>query len=493
MKKSTLDLTTIALFVLGLCYFFWSTLTSIHAHWSQASANYSHGYLLLITSIYLFYEARTRKSVTPAFKYWQVFAIALLASSTLWMLADLVQVQIIQQLSILAITYFFFAMIFGIQGAKDALFPVGLIVLAIPVWGSMTEVLQYLTVSVCNFGLSLLHIPAHIHEFYIQIPDGIIHVADSCSGLNYFLIAVSLGVIQAQLYCHAFWRKVLLTLTAATVGLLSNWIRVFSLIVIGHESKMQSSLMESHFWHGWIIFGLSLIPIFLVANKLKDEIPENKVVSQSDGVFATKRSVLVSCCALLLAFSGPLVLKSFGESESTFYAEAMSESLSEWKFQITETTDWSPTFTGVDETIAATLKNGIQYAQLDVCVYLDQHQGKELVYYKNSISDDQWQQVDKQETILDDSPLIVSRLVARQGRGEKALIYWYQVGNEGTNNKNEVKLLQLKNFLQGRSDAALIAISSDCRKGCAEAFEFLEELITPVKSAYSAASTPRVL
>ena len=473
----------IGAFLAGLVYFFGDTFASIHEHWTQVSSNYSHGYLLLFVSLYLLYEERAELLSFSDLRFTHLFLFLLLVSSFVWMLAELVQVQIIQQLALLPIVYFFICSVFGLKGAKIAAFPVALIILAIPIWSYLIEVLQHLTVVACSFWLSLLDIPVNIDKYYINLPAGSLYVAGSCSGLSYFLTAVSLGAVQAQFNYYRLSRKVLLVVIAGLFGLVSNWVRVFSLVVVAHETEMKSSLIQDHFWHGWIIFALSLVPLYWISKKLQDEHPDTSL--QSTAIIELKPvNILVLGLALLIAFSGPLLVKALSVTNKTISIEPLPEFIADYKFEKSSQSGWAPNYSNSDSIISGMLYKGEEAINFYAYSYFSQTQGKELIYYTNTIGNDEWRELDSEIDYGGVFSVQKTRLVSRTGKRKKIVLSWYQVAGRATSNHLKAKIFQLAGRLSSRQDAVLLAISADCDIRCDDEEYVLSKLVEPLDEMY---------
>src|SRR5690606_39451568 len=55
--------------------------------------------------------------------------------------------------------------------------------------------------------------------------------------------------------CSSDLSRVMLLIAAGGISIVSNWIRVYSLILIGHYTRMQHYLIvEEHYYYGWAIF-----------------------------------------------------------------------------------------------------------------------------------------------------------------------------------------------------------------------------------------------
>jgi len=115
-----------------------------------------------------------------------------------------------------------------------------------------------------------------IQDVYITIPVGTFKVANGCSGLRYFLVALTVVI----LFCFRFlktpqsWIK--LGLYAVLLSFLTNWVRIGYLVYVGHVSNMQDPMIEDHNMLGWFIF---IVPVFLIYKygyKLEDSEKEAK-------------------------------------------------------------------------------------------------------------------------------------------------------------------------------------------------------------------------
>ena len=140
--------------------------------------------------------------------------------------------------------------------------------MALPAWYLLIPALQTMTVFGVTSALSLIDIPIFIESNFIHIPNGVIHVAGGCSGLKYLQTAIAISIIMALLQSHQ-WKKIVVTVFFATLlAIISNWIRVFILILVGHYSGLDHPLMTDHDNLGWAIFLLALILLIIIDRRL---------------------------------------------------------------------------------------------------------------------------------------------------------------------------------------------------------------------------------
>ena len=143
-----------------------------------------------------------------------------------------------------------------------------LLYFTIPVWEPLGEPLRQMTVTVASKAIELAGWPAFIEGSTIYLPDGIVEVAEGCSGLKYFVAACCVAYFIAYTAGASALRGVLVVFSFAVAAIVANWVRVTALVGIAYQSAMQSSLMESHNTFGWVLFGLFLLPLILVADRL---------------------------------------------------------------------------------------------------------------------------------------------------------------------------------------------------------------------------------
>lgn len=459
----------ISLLLLAWCYY--PTAATFDARWSQPHQAYSHGYAVLAVCIALAIRQWPNLAAAHKSPYWPAF-IPLLGLSLLWLAARVANVLVVQQLALPAIVFMTLLGLLGKSVARHLRFPFALFYAVVPVWDALNPLLQTLTVKVCTIGLKLLGIPAYIEATQISIPSGTLQVAGGCSGLNYLLMISIISAVYAHLYYHSKLHKITLMLVAVAFGLVCNWIRVFSLVVIGYVTKMQSPLMAEHEVMGWIIFAICLVPFLYIALHIETTRVASDRAKLTDAAPAVqglpnaswRRAIAVGLAAVI----GPLwYLAVSGPSDSGGFALALSESQPALTSPITEP-QWRPAFVNADEYAVFNDVRTAPPTELHVVTYLTQEQGKELVQWDNRIADEQSWRLISEETITDERGAQF-RKAAIQGTGRRAeVLYWYAIGDRFTASDSRAKILQVVSFLKGREEASLLAIFYLCPAGSCE-------------------------
>ena len=123
-----------------------------------------------------------------------------------------------------------------------------------PGWGLLTAILQKVSTNAVTFLMSYSGIPTFVEGNFVTIPAGVFEIAGGCSGLRYLIVSLAISSLFSFLYIKNT-KKALLFFTVAILGaLITNWIRITALILIGEYTDMQSDLMTDHNVFGWYLY-----------------------------------------------------------------------------------------------------------------------------------------------------------------------------------------------------------------------------------------------
>ena len=486
-RRSYVFIALLALAVLA--WFFFPTAASLNTRWDTHGEAYSHGYFIVAISLFLI----TRR--WPALKAAPVVPTAwplplLLGLSLIWLAGRVTGVLIVQQAILPLLVLLTVVTLFGTRIGRLVLFPILLIYAVIPFWDVLNPILQVTTVHVCTAALKLLGIPVYIQSTRLTIPEGTIEVAGGCSGLNYLLMSSTLAAIYGYLYYRKMSHKIGLIAFAAVLGLISNWVRVFAITIIGHISDMQNHLVRHHESLGWVVFALCLIPLFTVARRLEDR--EAHLPAPDETTHTLRpipaRRIALSFALVIFACAGPLWMSL--QSQPRDYDNVVTAFTGNVSPPLIRQDNpaWTPDFHNADIMASFT---AVTKPPLDVSltVYFSQHQHKELISWGNQIAAPDLWQVRRRSTVHAAGLGTVGLVQLRptNSRAVTEIVYWYAIGGHATIGKMEGKWDQLLAFLHGRSDAALIAIRYHCRNSCSDERAEALELAPRLQRAYDRA------
>ncbi len=93
------------------------------------------------------------------------------------------------------------------------------------------------TADVTVGALRVTGIPVYREGNYFILPSGAWSVVEACSGVRYLIAAFMIGCIFAWLHYRASSKRILFVCLALAVALVSNWLRAYTIVLLGHLSN----------------------------------------------------------------------------------------------------------------------------------------------------------------------------------------------------------------------------------------------------------------
>ena len=326
---------------------------------------------------------------------------------------------------------------------------------AFPVFYLIGPLLQHITVAVSTGLMRLLDVQVHIHATYFELGTGIVEVAEGCSGLKYFVSALGLvailNVVSPTRWPIELYRYGLGLLLAMAC----NWIRVSYLIQHADWYGVDSPLLDSHDFFGWIVFGAMLLcfdfatrrtepwlekrPSVLAAHLAAEAVPAQPGAWRFAGLLPI---ALVAAIYLWPLATAPVPAAALPEGVPGYPRSAMAA--------------WSPSYENTDQTRLASYgkndgDNGCQLVAGELR-YARPRQGAELLNGNNVRFSREagWREIDEARVEINGAK--VRRTVAVQDSTGKrrVMLWWYQVGARAGASRRDLMLGQLRQRVQGR-------------------------------------------
>ncbi len=470
-------------------YTFSATILDLWVRWNKFDESYSHGMLVLGISAYYLLSQLKSLSTTSINIGW--FGLILMfGSSVLWLLAFYASIEAIQQVILPFIIWLFFYTILGWNTAKTVVFPIGFLYFSIPIWDVLTVPLQYITTDVNGILLSLSGVSAHIEDVFVTLPGGKFEIAGGCSGLRYLLISITLTSLYSYLNYTRIKSSAILIISGILMALMANWIRVFIIILAGNATNMEHFLVDEHDHFGWLVFAITLIPLFFLAHKLERDFDEpsdkKSEVSTVDGVETTQTGssfnvVVVIIVTFIAAFAAPSYAKfSFSSniSEVAIVNLKLDASLDSWKRSYLKNNLIStPSFRSPDTSFDGIYSNGQADIQLSIRSYQQQTPGKELINYNNHL-------FNQEQFIVTSSGRLSIRdtdfgyVILKGNSGQLELVsYQYLVSFKATSSRVGAKLLEVIRPLLGSPASTLIYTRIKCGNNCTNEQAIVEDFL----------------
>lgn len=228
--------------------------------YSFDDGTYSHAFLIPFISMYLYWLLfksgelifNKRLQIVPLFA-------AMLTGYLLWVSMNAqfpTGFRVSFVLFITAVTTVIF------KPSIKLVFPALFLIFLIPIWGAATNILQSISTYAVTYLMNLSGIPIFVEGNTISIPSGVFEIAGGCSGLRYLIVSLAISSLFTFLNIRKYSHALTFLFVAIVGALITNWLRITALIMIGHFTEMQSDLMHDHNSFGWYIYMPFMIWLF---------------------------------------------------------------------------------------------------------------------------------------------------------------------------------------------------------------------------------------
>ena len=239
---------------LAVAMVYWPSIQALARLWvNTAEETYTHGYLILLISLWLTVRERHRLATTSV-RPVPAALVALLLLSALWTWAWRAS---IQELHLMLLPVILFTAVLAALGPRTArllVFPIGYLYFALPFWSDFNGLLQALSARMTGVLLWLTGVPGFMQGNFIVMPAGTIQIAGGCSGLHAFIVGLALAALYVKLFGLAGRQRLSALILMAAVALIVNWLRIFVVTAAAYLTHMQTSLVRNHYWLGWWLF-----------------------------------------------------------------------------------------------------------------------------------------------------------------------------------------------------------------------------------------------
>lgn len=359
------------------------TIAALHVQWTHVEAM-THGYLVAAVFLWLIWRRRTAggASGSESALLWALLA----GSGLVWAFGVRAGIEAVEWLLLPIVLWLAVRVALGPVAGRQHLFAVAWLYFAVPLWEFVNPVFQWGTVYVVRGLLWLTGVPAHFDESFVQIPAGSFEIAGGCSGLHFVIVALAVAALTGELREDAWRERIKLLALALVIAVVTNWLRVYSIILLGHLSHMQNYLVaESHYAYGWVLFAIAMTCFFLLERRIE----VNRRPPASPMLLSTTTAAVRPLHLRTAAVAGTLAAVAAVTLLSARPAGLHSwETWSDagWSSRHGEELEWQPRVDGADVHRSAVYRDQRGHeVELHAFLFLMQRQGKELGGYSNDL------------------------------------------------------------------------------------------------------------
>ena len=227
------------------------------------SETFAHAFVVLPIVLWLIWRRRDELArLTPGPTLAVLIPMAGLV--LLWLLGDLVAVNSVTQVALVAMLVLAVPAVLGMPVARAITFPLAFLFFSVPVGEFMLPQLMEWTATFTILALRLSGIPVYREGLQFVIPSGSWSVVEACSGVRYLIASLTVGTLFAYLNYQSTKRRVLFVLVSILVPVIANWLRAYMIVMLGHLSGNTIAVGVDHLIYGWVFFGVVIMIMFII-------------------------------------------------------------------------------------------------------------------------------------------------------------------------------------------------------------------------------------
>jgi exosortase D (VPLPA-CTERM-specific) len=461
---------------------FWIGFVSLAKAWS--TAEYSHGPLIPLISLYLFLR-ELRKMPEPAARIrdgWQGLAI-MVGALALALLGNLMRVpDIVTYAFILWVSGVVFS-IFGWARGRHHQLPVFHLVFMLPLpqilYWKLATFLQWVSSVIGVWLLSWSGVAVFLDGNVIDLGVYKLQVAEACSGLRYLFPILSFSYLFAILYRGPMWHKAVLLLSAAPLTVLMNSVRIAIIGWLVDRYGIGQAEGFLHFFEGWVIFLICVAILFGLAAFLQRHAPVPMPLSQAIDldfqgfgsilmrVFSMRASVFLGLAFAVTALVSTLWVAMPDPSVRPPDREplvAFPMQMESWTGTTARLDPEIEKVLGADDYLNAiySAPNETEIVSFFVAYYTKQTEGQGIHSPEVCLPAGGWEVSNLRPMELDMTAdgygkFQANRAVIQKGLTRQLVIYWFEGRGERVANDFSAKLnVLVDSITKGRTDGALV-------------------------------------
>lgn len=434
---------------------------------------YSHGFVVPFISAYIIWMERDRlKAIKPTPRYPAGLTVL---SAGLFMLAagTAASVMVVQELSIIVTLAGVTLTVLGWGFLRALSFPIAYLLLMLRFWEFIMNMLHYPFQNFSAFmGTKLLNlagIPAYREAVYIELPNITLEVAQVCSGVNYLISVLALGIPLAYLTMKTLPRRIALVSFGILIAILANGLRVALIGTLAYYNLSGDLHGPFHALQALFVAIVGFMALFIGAWALSrwpvknaGPEPDRAQAARRPAVFSkggVKNAAIASACVMLIAGSyvnlyrpSPVPLK---KALGTF-----PYIIGKWKgFDAPHERN---IFAGRGETeeIWRTYARDGRELNLYIGYYDRQEQGAELVNYKTAELDSGGEKL--RISLGNGQAIEVKKRVSGAAGKSNVTVFWYDLNGRTVTDRYAAKAYTAYDALfKWRTNGAVIIISAE--------------------------------
>lgn len=457
---------------------YWPSSVALARLWTDTQIReYTHGFAVLLTSLWLLYARRGRLAEQPLSPRPAALALLVLLSAV-WVIAWRAAIQDLHLLVLPALLITASLAAFGLPVTRLAAFPLAFLAFAFPIWSDLIGPLQHLSAQAVGALIRLTGLPAHMQGNIIELPGGTLAISGGCGGAHFLVVGLALAALYGEVVAASLVRRLGWLALMGVIAVVANWLRIYAIAAAAYATDMQTFLLTvDHYWFGWLLFAAAFATFLWIADRLGGR-PREQPSAQAQASAALEARNTVSwmrwSCAVLVMAALPAI--SYGLALGSLAPRghidiAWPAAPHGWTGPVPdESTTWNPVF---QHATAAQMRRyvaaGAGPVELFAVAYRRQRHGVKLVMWGNSLLG-RAGSIGVSERIVRTAAGDWREETAIDSAGSKAVIWSrYRIGGRTFVRPIVAQLAYGAMGLRSQPLSSLLALRAVCARNCAAA------------------------
>lgn len=344
---------------------------------------------------------------------------------------------------------------------------VAYLLLMVPIWDGLTEPLhwpfQLQSAAMSVHILRIVGIPAHLEGTYVALPGLTLEVARACSGVNYLVAILALGLPLSYLYLSSVGRRVLLIAAAMTIAALSNGLRVALIGILAYFDVGSALHGPLHVLHGLFVAGIGYVILFVGLRLLGDRSPAAGVGELTRAIpsepWRLPRRELAALTVGFLALGSLVLVHEPRTVPLSAGLEKLPARMGQWEWDTTaaQASLGEDLWPGADTELRRRYRaDGETAVDLYIGYFGMQRQDKEIANFRAA----DWHQRASRVSVTGSGGHTFDANFVHGADGQPDALFWYEVDAAIETSQYGAKLRTLWNTLwRGRSNGAVVMLA----------------------------------
>ena len=358
----------------------------------------------------------------------------------------------------------------GTAMVRALAFPLGYLFFAVPFGEFMVPTLMDWTANSAIAALRLSGVPVFREGLTFSTPTAHWSVVEECSGINYLIASVVIGVLYTHLTYRSTWRKVVFVGLFILIPLIANGFRAYLIVLLAYLTNNRLATGVDHIWLGWVLFGVVMLLMFWAASFWREE---HVATTSTESTTGTPIGATTGDSRVFAAVAATILVVSVWRPVAAWVDNAVARQpvqlsaitgANGWNAAGVQLIDWEPEFGNFSASRSQVFSKTGEDVGVSIMFYRNQDEHRKLITSANQLvksRNARWRVAThgRAEVGVGKDRLSVKTTEFTDGSDRIVAWHWYRVGGRLTASDVLAKVYIALSKLSGQGDdSALVVI-----------------------------------